>query len=179
TTTYLVCGQCIKKPHHFDRTFIAYKFEEPLRTLIHHFKYYKGLHLTSFLSHLITHSFPSQFMKPQCLIPVPMHPQKIKQRGFNQAAVLAQSLARKLQIPCDLISCQKIINTTPQAILNKEQRQKNLLHAFSIKKLPYQHVALIDDLLTTGATTNELALMLKKTGVQQVDVWCCARAIVD
>lgn len=106
-----------------------------------------------------------------------MHFKKIKSRGFNQAAILAQSLAKKLQIPCDIKSCQKILNTAPQASLNGEQRQKNVRHAFATKKLPYEHVALIDDLLTTGATVNELARTLKKSGVKQVDVWCCARTI--
>lgn len=174
---YLICGQCIKKPPHFDRSFIAYQFVEPLRSLLHQFKYQNGLYLSSFLSHLILQSLPTQSNKPQCLIPVPMHPQRIRQRGFNQAAILARSLAKKLQLPCDFISCQKVINTAPQASLDGEQRQKNLRRAFSTPKLPYQHVALIDDLLTTGATANELALTLKKTGVQQVDVWCCARTI--
>lgn len=174
---HLICGRCIKKPPYVDRSFIAYKFEEPLRTLLHRFKYHNGLYLASFLSHLILHAAQQQPNKPQCLIPVPMHPQRIKQRGFNQAAVLAQALAQKLQIPCALNYCQKIINTAPQASLDREQRQKNLRHAFSARQHPYQHVALIDDLLTTGATTNELAFTLKKTGVQQVDVWCCARTV--
>ena len=114
---------------------------------------------------------------PQCIIPVPMHPQRIKLRGFNHAAILARSLAKKLQLPCDVTSCQKIINTAAQASLDGEQRQKNLRHAFRTKKLPFQHVALIDDFLTTGSTANELALTLKQAGVKKVDVWCCARTV--
>ena len=106
-----------------------------------------------------------------------MHPKRLKQRGFNQAAILTKLLARKLNIPYDLTSCQKIINTEPQASLDGEQRQKNLRKAFRCKPLPYEHVTLIDDLLTTGCTANELALTLKKTGVKRVDIWCCARTI--
>lgn len=106
-----------------------------------------------------------------------MHPQRIKQRGYNQAAILAKALAKKLKLPCDLLHCQKIINTPPQASLDREQRHKNLHQAFRVRTLPYQHVALIDDLLTTGSTANELALTLKKAGIQRVDVWCCARTI--
>jgi ComF family protein len=174
---YLVCGHCIKKPPHFDRAFVGYKFEEPLRSLLHHFKYHNGLYLSSFLSHLIVQSVHNQPEMPECLIPVPMHAQRIRSRGFNQAAILAQALAKKLQIPCDLSRCQKIMNTVPQASLDREQRQKNLRCAFISKKLPYQHVALIDDLLTTGATANELALTLKKSGVKRVDIWCCARTV--
>nr|WP_058513979.1 ComF family protein [Legionella santicrucis] len=176
-THFLVCGHCIKKPPSFDRAIINYTFEEPLRSLLHQFKYHDGLYLTSFLSHLIFKSLSSQADMPQCLLPVPMHPQRIKRRGFNQAAVLARSLAKKLQLPCDLFSCQKILNTQPQAGLDEKQRRKNLRSAFITQQLPYQHVAIIDDLLTTGNTANELACTLKKSGVKQVDVWCCARAI--
>lgn len=178
-THYLICGRCIKKPPYFDRTLVAYRFEEPLRSLLHRFKYHNGLYLSSFLSHLMMQAIKTEDKKPHCLIPVPMHPKRIRHRGFNQAAILAKSLARKLRIPCDVGACQKIINTAPQAGLDAEQRQKNLRHAFKTKTLPYQHVALIDDLLTTGATANELALTLKKSGVQQVDIWCCARTIKE
>ncbi|WP_353743522.1 MULTISPECIES: ComF family protein [Legionella] len=172
-----ICGHCIKKTPYFDRAFIHYIFEEPLRSLLHQFKYHDGLYLSSFLSHLIVKSLPNDENLPQCLIPVPMHPQRIKSRGFNQAAVLVRCLAKELRLPYDLTSCQKIRNTEPQASLDGEQRQKNLRHAFTTKKLPWRHVAIIDDLLTTGSTANELALTLKKSGVQQVDVWCCARAV--
>ncbi|MFI4919214.1 MAG: ComF family protein [Legionellales bacterium] len=176
---HLICGRCIKKPPHFDRTFIFYQFEEPLRGLLHHFKYHKGLYLGSLLSQLMCHAFPENTIKPQCLIPMPMHPKRLRQRGFNQAAVLTKLLAKQLNLPYNLSHCQKIINTEPQASLNGEQRQNNLRGAFHIRPLPYKHVTLIDDLLTTGSTANELANSLKKSGVEQVDVWCCARAIYD
>ncbi len=106
-----------------------------------------------------------------------MHAQKIRSRGFNQAAILARSLAKILKIPCDLTCCQKIINTLPQASLEKKERQSNLKNAFRATPVPYKHIALIDDLLTTGSTANEVAFTFKKIGVEQVDVWCCARTI--
>lgn len=174
---FLICGRCIKKTPYFDRVIINYTFEEPLRSLLHQFKYHNGLYLGSFLSYLIFKSLPTHTDMPQCLIPVPLHPQRIKRRGFNQAAILARSLAKKLNLPCDLFSCQKVLNTEPQAFLDGKQRKKNLRHAFRTQKLPYQHIAIIDDLLTTGNTANELAFTLKKSGVKQVDVWCCARTI--
>ncbi|MFT4058897.1 MAG: ComF family protein [Legionella sp.] len=176
-TAHLICGHCIKKTPYFDYTMIQYRFEEPLRSLLHTFKYQNGLYLSSFLSHLILQAITNQTELPQCLLPVPMYPQRLQARGFNQAAVLTKILARKLQIPYDLNSCQKKRNTAAQASLNREQRQKNLRHAFVTQKLPYQHIALIDDLLTTGATTNELAYTLKQAGVARVDVWCCARTL--
>ncbi|MGL5742893.1 MAG: ComF family protein [Legionella sp.] len=114
---------------------------------------------------------------PQCLIPVPMHPQRIRHRGFNQAAILAKLLAKKLKCAYDLTCCHKIHNTEPQANLDGEQRQKNLRRAFQSKPIPYDHVAIIDALLTTGSTANELAFSFKETGIKQVDVWCCARTV--
>ena len=104
-----------------------------------------------------------------------MHPIRLRQRGFNQAAELAKQLAHTLNLPFDLFSCKKIINTAAQAGLNEQQRRKNLRDAFEAKPLPYQHITLVDDLLTTGSTANDLAKVLKKQGVTRVDVWCCAR----
>lgn len=174
-----LCGLCIKKPPYFDRTFACYQFEEPLRSLIHHFKYHNGLYLSGFLSELMWQTLPNQASSAQCLIPVPMHAKRIKQRGFNQAAILAKILAKKLNLPCDLSHCKKIINTSAQANLDATQRKKNLHKAFLIKPLPYQHIIIIDDLMTTGSTANELAFSLKQSGIKQVDVWCCARAIFE
>ncbi len=174
---YMVCGQCIKKPPAFDNALVHYIFEEPLRSLLHQFKYHNGLYLTSFLGQLMLQAVQKQDVTAQCLIPVPMHPRRLKQRGFNQAVVLAKFLAKKLNLTYDLSSCQKIINTAPQVSLDSEQRKKNLRNAFRVTPLPYQHVVLIDDLLTTGSTANELARAIKKTGVKRVDVWCCARTI--
>lgn len=173
-----VCGACSTKQPDFDRAIIAYPYEEPLRTLIHQFKYQEKLYLVSFLSQLMLPFLKECDEIPQCLIPVPMHPQRLKQRGFNQAAVLTKSLAKKMHIPYQLQGCQKIINTKPQASLDKKQRAKNLRQAFTVNTLPYQHIALVDDLLTTGNTANELARAFKKKGVLRVDVWCCARAVL-
>lgn len=176
---YLICGQCIRKPPYFDQSIIGYVFTEPLRSLLHEFKYHHGFYLAPFLAQLMVAKIQNTQHMPECLIPVPMHPQRIKQRGFNQAAILTKLLSKKLHIPYDVMSCKKIRNTVPQASLDGEQRQKNLSNAFTTNSLPYQHVAIIDDLLTTGSTLNELALILKRTGVSRVDVWCCARAVGD
>lgn len=172
---FLICGHCCKKKPHVDEVIAAYHFEEPLRTLLHEFKYHEGLYLGSFLADLIVNTLPSHAKTTQCLIPVPMHPKRLRQRGFNQAVELAKQLGHILKLPCDLHHCIKITNTAPQASLNAKQRRKNLQHAFQIKPLPYQHITLVDDLFTTGSTVNELAKALKQQGVAQVDVWCCAR----
>lgn len=172
---FLICGQCIQKKPYFDETTAPYAFEEPLRTLLHEFKYHRGLYLKSFLSKLIMNNLPTHAINTECLIPVPMHIEKLRQRGFNQAAELAKYIGKALNIPYDLHRCEKIIPTPSQAGLNASQRHRNLLNAFQIAALPYKRVTLVDDLLTTGSTANELAKTLKNQGVEHVSVWCCAR----
>ena len=171
-----VCGKCSIKPQALDRVITAYRFDEPLRTLLHEFKYHQALYLSNFLTQLILDALYDDAKKTQCLIPVPMHPLRIRQRGFNQAAELAKRLGRKLNIPYDLSGCQKISNTAPQATLNAKLRRKNIRNTFKANSVDYKHITLIDDLLTTGSTANELARVLKQQGVTRVDLWCCARA---
>lgn len=175
---FLICGYCTKKPPHIDQMIAAYRYEEPLRTLLHEFKFHEGLYLSSFLATLILDAIPQAAKETECLIPVPMHPKRLQQRGFNQAAELAKKLGRRLSRPCELTRCKKIINTASQASLNEQQRKKNLRKAFKTTPLPYSHVTLIDDLYTTGNTVNELAKTIKDQGVSRVDVWCVARAVV-
>jgi ComF family protein len=172
---FLVCGRCCQKKPWVDSVFTAYRFEEPLRTLMHEFKYRQGLHLSSYFSQLMLNALPSDLYKTDCLVPVPMHPKRIRQRGFNQSAVLTKQLSRALKLPFSLSYCRKMTNTAPQASLNATERKKNLRGVFQAKQGSYQHITLIDDLLTTGSTANELAKTLKAQGVQQVNLWCCAR----
>jgi len=150
--------------------FASYRFEEPLRTLLHDFKYRESLHLAKFLSSIMGEIPPTE-----CLIPVPSHKKRLRQRGFNHAVILAQHLAKKIQRPYLTSHIQKIIDTPSQAKLDASERRRNLQNAFKIKALPYQHVTLIDDLITTGSTANELALQLKAQGVARVDLWCIAK----
>lgn len=170
-----VCGHCCKKKPAIEQTIAAYHFEEPLRKLLHEFKYHEGLYLSSFFASLIISALPAEALATECLIPVPLHPKRLKQRGFNQAAELVKQLGKQLKLPYDLMHCRKTVNTLPQAGLNAQQRQRNLHNVFRADPLPFQHVTLVDDLLTTGSTVNELANVLKQQGIARVDVWCCAR----
>ena len=170
-----LCPSCHQHPADLDHVLTAYRFEEPLRSLLHEFKYREGLYLSSLMAELMLQAWPAGH-RSACLIPVPLHRSRLRQRGFNQAAELAKRLGKMLRIPCDLSSCQKIVNTPQQAGLNAQQRQRNLQQAFQSRELGYQHVTLIDDLMTTGETANEVARTLKNQGVERVELWCCARA---
>lgn len=169
-----LCGLCIKQKPWFDEVWVSHPFEEPLRSLIHRFKYNQGLYLAKTLVSLMEKDFPED-TKPDYLIPVPLHPERLKIRGYNQAAILTQLLSRKYNIPYRLNLCRKVINTAPQATLPSEERKKNLQKAFSVKPFQAQHIVIVDDLLTTGSTVNELARLFRKNGVDRISVWCCAR----
>ena len=174
----LQCGRCIKKKPAFDKVLSRYSYEEPLRTLLHEFKYQEALCLRTFMVELMLEALPTAY-QPNCLVPVPMHHKRLRERGFNQAAELAKLLSKRIKVPLDLTLCEKIINTAAQVNLNSKQRVRNLQKAFIANRNNHQHITLIDDLLTTGSTANALAIALKKQGVARVDVWCLARTPGD
>ena len=114
---------------------------------------------------------------PELVIPVPLHPTRYRHRGFNQSIEIAKTVAKELNIPLDLNSCSRHRDTPHQIALPAKLRRKNMKNAFLVQKMiPAQHVAIIDDVMTTGTTANELASVLKAAGVIHIDIWVCARA---
>ena len=114
---------------------------------------------------------------PTQLIPVPLHHTRLRERGFNQATELARRIGRELGIEIGLRCARRHRATQPQSLLSPTARRLNLRHAFSVQDTALaQHVAIVDDVMTTGHTGNELAKVLKQAGVQRVEVWVIARA---
>ncbi|MGB0320122.1 MAG: ComF family protein [Cycloclasticus sp.] len=125
----------------------------------------------------MAHYFKSLKKNPDALIAVPLHPKRLRRRGFNQCDLIAQHIHHELGIPLIHNQLKRIINTQSQVTLTAKERQKNLNNAF--RYLPahdIKTIALIDDVVTTGSTANEIAKTLKKQGVQQVEIWAFARA---
>ena len=113
---------------------------------------------------------------PELIIPVPLHPSRLCERGFNQALEIAKPISKKLHLTINTQTCTRRINTLPQSLLPASERKSNIQHAFAlIKNTSAKHIALVDDVITTGNTISELANTFKKIGVEKVDVWCCAR----
>ena len=175
---HTVCGSCLKQKKHFDEAICHYQFEEPLRSLIHAFKYDQSLYLATFLSSLMLRHKSDIPIQADCLIPVPVHPKRLRERGYNHALELTKILAKKLNKPYKVNLCQKVIHTPHQVGLKLKERNKNLSNAFHVHQNQFEHVVIIDDLMTSGNTANEVAKSLKKSGIQKVSVWCCARASI-
>jgi ComF family protein len=113
---------------------------------------------------------------PEVIIPVPLHSKRHRQRGYNQSLEICLPVARTLKIPLDLRTCKRVRNTPAQARLNKTQRSANVQNAFVAQECRYEHVALVDDVVTTGSTISALSYALLSKGVKQIDVWCICRA---
>ncbi|MCW8972512.1 MAG: phosphoribosyltransferase family protein [Gammaproteobacteria bacterium] len=113
---------------------------------------------------------------PELLLPVPLSPARIGERGYNQALELARIVSSRLATPLDWQHCQRVRHTVAQTSLKRDERQSNLRGAFAVRGELPSHVAIIDDVVTTGATVSEFAKTLRQAGVREVEVWACARA---
>lgn len=123
---------------------------------------------------------PSHGLKKRIdlVIPMPMHEARLKERGFNQALEIARLLAKKMQLTLDYTTCKRIKLTPPQASLPLKERLKNIRGVFGCSRnLQGLHIAIVDDVMTTGTSLNELASMLKKSGAAYVECWVIARTL--
>lgn len=179
--TPTMCGDCLKNPRFFDRALIPWNYDMPISKYITQLKFSGNLRygklLGSLLAEYLSLHLPHHSM-PQCLIPMPLHPKRLHQRGFNQALEIARPISKQFNIPINSFLCVRNKNTLPQTKLSADKRQKNLNQAFSVtpqSRLP-SFVAIIDDVMTTASTANELSSVLKQHGVERVEIWCTARA---
>lgn len=171
-----LCGHCLSSKPTIDHSLIPFRYAEPIDYLIGQFKFAANLPLGRLLSQLWLTHVDATAVQPELLIPVPLHSRRLRERGYNQALELAKPLARQFGIPIDHHSCERVIDNPPQAGLKKQQRKRNIRGAFKLRRtLEARHIALVDDVVTTGSTVTELARLLKRSGVERVDVWALAR----
>lgn len=173
------CGQCLRNAPKFYKIYALFAYEEPIRTFISAFKFHHQLHYARLFSTLLGNRITQQWYVgetlPQLIIPMPLHPERMRTRGYNQALEMAQPLAKLLQLPIRH-PCQRQKPTRAQTELSAQQRASNVRRAFVLKQpVGVQHVAILDDVVTTGHTINALCRALNPHGDKRIDVWCCAR----
>ena len=175
-----VCIRCLAHPPAFDACIAACNYRYPVDQMIRKLKYQARLDLARALSRpLIERLETAGHAPPDCLVPIPLHRARQRRRGFNQAREIALMLARKLSVPVDDRLVRRHKPTAQQFDLRPEQRARNVKDAFSLMEAKsYRNIAIIDDVVTTGATANELTRLLKRNGTEHVQVWCLARAVV-
>ncbi len=173
------CGECLKAPPCFDHVMCGYIYQHPFSSLVQGLKFNARLQYARLISQLMARQIERcSEPLPELLIPIPQHVVRTRERGFNQALELARILSKQFTINIDFRSCQRVRLTHAQSSLDATRRRANVKQAFSLAKpLTAHHVAIVDDVMTTGNTVNALARILKKSGVKVVNVWVAARTL--
>lgn len=171
-----LCGECQQTPPAYDAALALFHYQQPVRHLIQALKFGGRLDCARTLGRLLAEHLAEHPHRPDALVPVPLHPRRYRERGFNQSAEIALELSRRLAIPLHASLCTRIRHTPAQAGLSARQRRVNVQRAFQVADtgLP-RHVAIVDDVVTTGTTVNELARTLRAAGVVCIQVWAVAR----
>ncbi len=172
-----ICGQCLQHPPPFEHTVAAFRYEFPLDKLVQALKFRERLVLVNYLGDAVAKQVHS---KPDRLVALPLHPARLRERGFNQSLLLARRISRRLDIPLLADACERVRNTPPQSLLPWKERDKNMRQAFVCKPeadVRGKHVAIVDDVMTTGASIGELARALKQAGASEVSAWVVARTL--
>lgn len=172
-----LCGRCLSHPPAFDVTYAPFLHYDAMRYLIAGLKFNAEYKNARLLGLLLAERVKQYSPLPDCLLPVPLHKARYRERGFNQSIEIARVAGKALQIPVTVNSCVRHRDTPHQTTLTAKQRRTNVKNAFSMcQPITARHIAIVDDVMTTGSTVSELAVVLKNAGVERVDVWVCARA---
>jgi ComF family protein len=170
------CGACLRRPPPLVETHAAFVYGDPVDRLLPRLKFHRDLAAGRLLAGAMARAFSGLSM-PDALLAVPLHPSRLRRRGYDQALELARPLARTLGLPLAEGVLYRMRDTAPQSRLDARGRARNLRGAFAVRegaRLPV-HVALVDDVMTTGTTLHAAATALRRAGVARVDAWVCAR----
>jgi ComF family protein len=171
------CGACLKRAPAFDFTLAACAYAFPVDRLIQALKYDSRLVAGVVLGQMLARA-AQRVTLPDRLIAMPLHPVRIRERGFNHALEIGRVVATNLGVALDTQSCRRIRDTPPQVALAYAARRRNVRGAFVCEtRLDGERVALIDDVMTTGSSLDELAATLKAAGASEVSCWVVARAL--
>ncbi len=174
-----LCGACRLRPPSYTRAWSNYPYEPPLQKAIQLFKYEGKVTLAGALGGLMVDD-TCPLPGGDVVMPVPLHPSRLRDREFNQSLLLADAVARRLRLPVSYSNLVRLRETAPQTTLSRTARQKNLRRAFAVLRpaeLTDQRIILVDDVYTTGTTVNECAKALRKAGAADVYVWTLARTV--
>ncbi|WP_434679289.1 ComF family protein [Pseudomonas sp. R1-18] len=181
-TAQVTCSGCLQRPPAFTQVVAPWRYDFPVDALITRFKHRANWPIGRLLGELLVqhlqHRFDEGLPRPDALLPVPLAKKRLRERGYNQAAMLAGWIGKSLELPVNEQQLQRIKETPTQQGLDARARKRNLNGAFALKELAWfdgKHLALVDDVVTTGSTAEGIARLLLNAGAQRVDVYCLAR----
>src|SRR6266446_5600425 len=180
-TSEFTCANCAHRTIYFDAAVSAYRGRGIVRQIIHEFKYGRQIHLRHLVARWLHAALDDERLRGShfdVIVPVPLHPARQRERGFNQASLLAELISAQTSIPVKPL-LERIRYTTTQTALDRSERMENLHNAFRLRKnadVRGLGMLLVDDVLTTGSTLNECARVLKHAGAFSVHATTAARA---
>ena len=159
----------------FDRTLAVFAYAFPLDKLIQALKFGERLMLADDLAESLVRLIK---YRPDYIIAMPLHRSRLHGRGFNQSQELARPIANSLNIPLLAHACQRVRDTPPQSALKWKERSKNMRNAFICTlDLSGKHIAVVDDVMTSGTSLNEVSIALRKAGASEISAWVIARTL--
>jgi ComF family protein len=182
-TGAFVCSNCHDLELLFSSARSAVIAKTAVLEAIHRFKYSRALWFENFLAGLLVREAVPVLLRGEpwhAIVPVPLHPLKEREREFNQSALLARRLGEATGIPCDETILSRLVPTATQTHLNRAQRAENMKNAIVVRpdrNLKGRRIVVVDDVFTTGATTNQCARALRRAGAAEVCVWTVARGL--
>ncbi|MDE2366210.1 MAG: ComF family protein [Betaproteobacteria bacterium] len=172
-----ICGACLANPPAFDRSVAALEYAFPVDALLHALKYQANLAMARVLADLLAARIDPVDL-PDRIVPMPLHSARLHERGFNQALEIARRVSKKTGVALLPDVCQRVRDTPSQTGLPWKEREQNIRGAFTCEtSLEGKHIAVLDDVMTTGSTLNELAKVLRKRGATRVSGWIVARTL--
>lgn len=173
------CGTCLQTPPPYDTCVALFNYQSPVSQLILAMKFHRKLAYARLLAEILAEKGNKHYNnrpKPDLIIPMPLHSNRLKKRGYNQALELAKPLAKKLNVPFSNELCSRIVDTQTQSSMIASNRQHNVKQAFAVHtSLKDKYILIIDDVITTGSTVSALSQQLKLAHAKTIDVWCCAK----
>lgn len=176
TAASRVCSDCLRQPR-FDAAHATFVYQPPVDWLIKQLKFHGRRSHARLLGTLLATRCAGDDTLPDYLLPVPLHPRRLRERGFNQAELLARQLGRELDLRTRTNLATRQRDTPSQSSLHAAQRKRNVHEAFATHgKCAGHDIAIVDDVVTTGHTAAALATQLKRNGAANIRLWCVARA---
>lgn len=177
----LLCGPCLKSPPPYRKLISAFAYHDVLPHMMSQYKFQQRLLFADIFADALYNEIRNHYSKttlPELIIPMPLHKKRLRERGFNQAHEVAKILSRRLSIPTNTRHIQRIKATQAQTLVKRKERAQNVKNAF-VADINANHVAIVDDVVTTGATVAALCQALKASSVTTIDVWCVSRPLFN
>ena len=174
----VICGRCQDRLPKFDASLVPYLYAYPLDHLIQRLKFGNHVPCGRVCGTLLARALLARNVRlPEVIVPVPLGTRRYRRRGYNQAHEIARAISRIVGVPVRSDLLKRVRETNEQVGLKQKERRRNVRGAFAVtREIAGKRIAIVDDVVTTGSTVNEIARVLRHAGAEHIEVWAVARA---